>query len=112
MVPFAVVDSLLSMHESFQDVELVHIHTLGDLPWVEARYAGIFRTNSFFLSRRMSEAVGEGWADYTPCPTFEVPRLFKSGVISLDAALIQVSPPDASGYVSLGLSAAVLCSAL
>ncbi|MFC4993900.1 GNAT family N-acetyltransferase [Rubritalea tangerina] len=112
MVPFALIDQLLEQSEKFQDVELLHIHTLGDLPWVEARYEGNFRTNSFFLSRRMSEAVGEGWADYTPCPTSEVPRLFKSGVITLDAALIQVSPPDADGYVSLGLSTDVIYSAL
>lgn len=112
MVPFALMDSLLSKHESFQDVELLHIHTLGDLPWVDPKYEGSFRTNSFFLSRRMSEAVGEGWADYTPCPTSEIPRLFQSGVITLDATLIQVSPPDADGYVSLGLSADVICAAV
>ena len=112
MVPFSLMDSLLALHEQFQDVELLHIHTLGDLPWVESKYEGSFRTNSFFLSRRMSEAVGEGWADYTPCPTFEVPRLFQTGVISLDVALIQVSPPDAYGYVSLGLSADVIISAI
>ncbi|MEO1856989.1 MAG: GNAT family N-acetyltransferase [Rubritalea sp.] len=112
MVPFALVESLLSEHESFQDVELLHIHTLGDLPWVESKFEGSFRTNSFFLSRRMSEAVGEGWADYTPCPTSEIPRLFRSGVISLDATLVQVSPPDAEGYVSLGLSADVIYGAV
>lgn len=112
MVPFSLMDSLLALDDQFQDVELLHIHTLGDLPWVESKYEGSFRTNSFFLSRRMSEAVGEGWADYTPCPTFEVPRLFESGVITLDAALVQVSPPDADGYVSLGLSADVIVSAI
>ncbi|MGJ8673406.1 MAG: GNAT family N-acetyltransferase [Rubritalea sp.] len=112
MVPFALVDSLLAEHEHFQDVELLHIHTLGDLPWVERRYEGSFRTNSFFLSRAMSEAVEGGWADYTPCPTFEIPRLFRSGVISLDAVLIQVSPPDANGFVSTGLSADVIYSAV
>lgn len=112
MVPFALVESLLAEHAHFQDVELLHIHTLGDLPWVEQRFEGSFRTNSFFLSRRMSEAVEGGWADYTPCPTFEIPRLFRSGVITLDAVLIQVSPPDADGFVSTGLSADVIYSAV
>jgi acetoin utilization deacetylase AcuC-like enzyme/acyl-CoA hydrolase/GNAT superfamily N-acetyltransferase len=112
MVPFALIDSLLAQQDDFQDVELLHIHTLGDLPWVEQRYEGSFRTNSFFLSRRVSEAVEGGWADYTPCATFEIPRLFKSGVITLDAAIIQVSPPDADGYVSTGLSADVIHTAV
>jgi acetoin utilization deacetylase AcuC-like enzyme/acyl-CoA hydrolase/GNAT superfamily N-acetyltransferase len=112
MVPFALIDSLLEMHESFQEVELVHIHTLGGQPWVKPQYQGSFRTNSFFLSRTMSEAVGAGWADYTPCATSEVARLFKIGVINLDVALIQVSPPDADGYVSLGLSTDVILAAV
>lgn len=112
MVPFALVDSLLAEHEHFMDVELIHIHTLGDMPWVESKYQGSFRPNSFFLSRRMCEAVEGGWADYTPCATFEVPNLFHSEVIPLDVALVQVSPPDAEGNVSLGLSADVIVSAM
>jgi acyl-CoA hydrolase len=34
----------------------------------------------------------------------DVPELFTSGVLPLDAALINVSPPDAHGYCSLGTS--------
>ncbi|MFC5051504.1 GNAT family N-acetyltransferase [Rubritalea spongiae] len=112
MVPFALLDSLLAEYAHFQDVELLHIHTLGELPWVDQKYEGSFRTNSFFLSREMSGAVEGGWADYTPCPTFEIPRLFRCGVITLDAVLIQVSPPDEEGNVSTGLSADVIYSAV
>lgn len=112
MVPFGLVEGLLAEKEHFQDVELLHIHTLGPMPWVDAVYDGHFRPNSFFLSRKMCEAVEDGRADYTPCATYEVPRLFRSGVIALDVALVQVSPPDEAGYVSLGLSADVICAAV
>ncbi|WP_018968962.1 GNAT family N-acetyltransferase [Rubritalea marina] len=112
MVPFALMQSLLEQREYFQDVEFIHIHTLGELPWLDKQYDGHFRTNSFFLSRTMSEAVNQGRADYTPCPTFEVPNLFRQGVLALDVALIQVSPPDADGYVSTGLSADVIFAAV
>ncbi|MDF1810772.1 MAG: GNAT family N-acetyltransferase [Verrucomicrobiales bacterium] len=111
-VPYSLVNQLLEKANSFQDVEWMHIHTLGELPWLEPRYRGHFRTNTFFLTRTMWEAVNEGYADYTPCPMSDVPRLFDKGVIKLDVALIQVSPPDENGMVSLGVSTDVICSAI
>lgn len=111
-VPFFLVHELLKRAESFQDVEWMHIHTLGELPWLEPRYRGHFRTNTFFLTRSMWHAVHKGYADYTPCSMSEIPRLFEKDIIKLDVALIQVSPPDENGMVSLGVSADVLCSAI
>jgi len=49
------------------------------------------------------EAVNDGRADYTPVFLSEVESLFETGVMPLDVALIQVSPPDAHGYCSLGV---------
>jgi len=111
-VPFFLVRQLLERSESFQDVEWMHIHTLGKAPWLDSQYRGHFRTNTFFLTRSMWQAVYEGYADYTPCPMSEVPHLFDKGIIKLDVALIQVSPPDKDGMVSLGVSADTICSAI
>ncbi|SHJ14366.1 Acetoin utilization deacetylase AcuC [Rubritalea squalenifaciens DSM 18772] len=111
-VPLKLVEDLLAQHESFQDVELIHIHTLGEMPWVDEKYEGSFRPNSFFLSRKMFDAVDQGRADYTPCPMSEIPRLFSTGVLPLDVVLVQVSPPDEEGMVSLGVSADVVCAAV
>lgn len=111
-VPYFLVDQLLEQADAFEDVEWMHIHTLGEIPWLEPRYRGHFRTNTFFLTRSMWDAVNEGFADYTPSPMSDVPRLFDQGIIKLDVAMIQVSPPDADGMVSLGVSADVLCSAI
>jgi 4-hydroxybutyrate CoA-transferase len=58
------------------------------------------------------EAVNECRADYTPVFLSEVPDLFRSGRIPLDAALIQVSPPDTHGYCSLGISVDVVMAAV
>jgi len=111
-VPFALIRDLLKHADDFHDVEICHIHTLGDLPWVDDKYKGSFRTNTFFMTRDIRSAVEIGIADYTPCPTFDIPRLFRMDVLPLDVALIQVSPPDADGMVSLGLSADVVCAAV
>ena len=110
-VPFALVRSMLEMAASFKDVELVHIHGLGETPWIESRYEQVLRTNSFYLTPTLREAVERGQADYTPCAMSEVASLFKTGPLPLDVALIQVSPPDADGWCSLGVSVDVVQSA-
>ena len=111
-VPFALINDLLSQADDFRDVELCHVHTLGETPWIEPRYKGAFRTNTFFMSRSMRAAVDTGQADYTPCPSSDIPRLFARGILPLDVAIIQVSEPDENGMVSLGLSADAICSAV
>lgn len=110
-VPFALVDSFLAAADGFKDVELVHIHGLGESPWIDPKFEGILRTNSFFLTPVLREAVERGQADYTPCPMSEVASLFEDGPLPLDVALIQVSPPDKDGWCSLGVSVDVVKSA-
>lgn len=63
-----------------------------------------FALKLFFVSYEMRQAAYEGKIDYIPCYLSEIPNLFKSNQIGLDAALIQVSPPDKFGYTSLGVS--------
>lgn len=110
-VPFALVASFLEAAPSFKDVELVHIHGLGETPWIDPKYADVLRTNSFFLTPTLREAVERGQADYTPCPMSEVASLFENGPLPLDVALIHVSPPDENGDCSLGVSVDVVRSA-
>jgi len=110
-VPFALVDQMLQHSQSYKDVELVHIHGLGKSPWIDPAYADILRTNSFFLTPAIREAVERGQADYTPCPMSEVASLFQDGPLPLDVALIQVSPPDETGNCSYGLSVDIVRSA-
>lgn len=111
-VPHALVESMLSQAQAFQDIELVHIHGLGETPWIAPRYDAVLRTNSFFLTRELRDAVERGAADYTPCPLSEVPGLFLQGPLPIDVALIQVSPPDKQGWCSLGVSVDVIRAAI
>ncbi len=100
------------MAANFKDVELVHVHGLGETPWIDLQYEQVLRTNSFYLTPSLREAVERGQADYTPCAMSEVPSLFKHGPLPLDVALVQVSPPDADGWCSLGVSVDVVKSAV
>jgi acyl-CoA hydrolase/RimJ/RimL family protein N-acetyltransferase len=102
---------MLEHAAGFKDVELVHIHGLGDTPWIAPQYDQLLRTNSFYLTPALREAVERGQADYTPCAMSEVASLFRTGPLPLDVALIQVSPPDERGFCSLGLSVDIVKSA-
>ena len=103
---------MLKQAASFRDVEITHIHTIGEMPWVKKKYNNTLRTNTFFLTPTIQKAVAAGRADYTPCPLSDVPSLFGGHLLPVDVALIQVSPPDADGYASLGVSVDVVKSAL
>ncbi|MEO0080010.1 MAG: GNAT family N-acetyltransferase [candidate division WOR-3 bacterium] len=87
-----------------EDVEIVHLLTLGVAPYAQEAMAARYRANAFFISANVRPAVWEGRADYTPIFLSEIPRLFKSGRLPLDVALIHVSPPDEHGFCSFGVS--------
>ena len=61
---------------------------------------------------KVRTAVSEGRADYTPCFLSEIPTLFSSDILPLDAALVMLSPPDEYGYCSLGVSVDVVSAAI
>lgn len=102
-VPRALIDALLRRYRELRGVEIVHLHTEGEAAYTRPEMAGHFRHNALFIGRNVREAVNAGRADFTPVFLSEVPLLFQSR-LPLDVALVQVSPPDAAGYCSLGIS--------
>ena len=99
--PQPLIDSLVLRAPELIDVELVHMKTLGDAVYTRPEYEGHFRHRGLFLGDNVREAVAAGRADYTPIFLSEIEGLFESGELPLDAVLMQVSPPDAHGFVSL-----------
>ena len=93
------------------DVELLHILTLGAAPYADARFSEAFRHNALFIGANVRDAIRDGRADYTPVFLHEIPRLFARGRLRIDAALIEVSPPDEHGFCSYGLAVDVVKSA-
>jgi acyl-CoA hydrolase len=59
---------------------------------------------SFFTGAPLRKAVQDGVADFVPIFLSDIPGLFSGGAIPLDAALVQLSPPDRHGLCSLGTS--------
>ncbi|MGD0681255.1 MAG: acetyl-CoA hydrolase/transferase C-terminal domain-containing protein [Terracidiphilus sp.] len=100
--PSPLVNALVARAPELRNVEIVHMKTLGDADYTKPEYDGIFRHRGLFLGDNVREAVIAGRADYTPIFLGEIEGLFFSGALPLDAVLMQVSPPDDHGYVTLG----------
>jgi acetyl-CoA hydrolase len=102
-VPQTVLPALVEYAPQLSDVEICHSLTVGAAEYVDPRMAGHLRVNTMFISANIREAVQAGRADFTPVLLSEFPLLFKRGVLPIDVALIQVSPPDEHGFCSLGV---------
>lgn len=86
------------------DLHFHHFHTEGPAPYSEPRYEGIFFEQGFFIGPNVRANVNAGYADYVPVHLGDSQKLYRDGYIKLGAALVQVSLPNADGYVSLGTS--------
>ena len=109
--PQELVSALTARAGQLADVEIVQLFTKGEAPYAEKRLADCFKVNSFFIGSNVRKLIQEGLGDYTPILMSDIPRLFHSGQLPIDVALIQVSPPDATGKVSLGISVDIVKSA-
>ncbi|MFZ4848210.1 MAG: acetyl-CoA hydrolase/transferase family protein [Caldilinea sp.] len=110
--PAQLILALTARAEELRDVEIVHLHTEGPAPYAAANYTASFRTNCLFVGANIRNAVNEGLADYIPIFLSEVPGLFRRGILPLDVALVQISPPDRHGFCSLGVSVDVARAAV
>ncbi len=109
--PQSLVRALTARSNELADTEIVHLLTFGEAPYAHRELAEHFRVNSFFIAENVRNIIQEGLGDYTPIFLSDIPRLFKSGQLPLDAALIQVTPPDRMGLCSLGISVDIVKSA-
>ena len=110
--PQLLVEALAARAPEVYDVEVLHILTHGPAPYAKRELSDHFRQNSFFIGGNVRPAVHEGVADYTPLFLSEIPRMFREGRMHLDIALVQVSPPDAHGFCSFGVSVDVVKAAV
>jgi 4-hydroxybutyrate CoA-transferase len=102
-VPTPLLEALVARAPLLHNVEIIHMLTAGPDPTTAPEYGDAFRHNALFIGPNLRRAVREDRADFTPVFLSEIPRLFRSGLLPLDVALIQVSPPDQHGFCSLGV---------
>jgi len=102
--PRILIRALEAMGDSLSDVKMVHFLTDGAIPLENGLPKTKFQHKVFFVGSDTREAIKQGKAQYIPISIAHLPRLIENENIPIDVALIQVSPPDANGYVSLGVS--------
>jgi len=108
----SLVDYVRKDPKAFFETELIHVWTLGITPYDDETLQQNFRLDSFFVGDSTRNAVNRGAADYTPIFLSEVPDLFYREITPIDVALIQTSPPDEHGYMSLGISVDIVKAAI
>ncbi|TLF42575.1 acetyl-CoA hydrolase/transferase family protein [Maribacter aurantiacus] len=112
MTPNTLIDALCDRYLELKDVEIISIHTEGDAKYTVEPYNQSFKMNSCFVGRNVRTAVNSSLGDYIPIFLSEIHLLFRQGILPLDVAIVQVSPPDVHGYCSLGVSVDVALPAI
>lgn len=90
--------------KELKNVYIHHLHTEGPAPYTDAKYEGIFQHDAFFVGGNVRKAVQAGYADYIPIFLSETQKLYRNNILPCNVAMIQVSPVDKHGFVSLGTS--------
>ncbi|MGA9392616.1 MAG: acetyl-CoA hydrolase/transferase C-terminal domain-containing protein [Candidatus Sulfotelmatobacter sp.] len=101
--PETLVEALMRRAPFVENVEIVHMMTMGAAPYVAPEMAGHFRHNAMFIGGNVRQAINDGRADYTPIYLSEIEGLFESGAMPIDVALLELSPPDSHGFCSFGV---------
>lgn len=101
--PYMLMKALAARKDELRDVELVHVLLLGEDPLSRPEMEGHFRHNSLFVGPADRKAINEGRADYVPIFLHQIPNLFYSGQMPLNAAILHLSPPDEHGFMSFGV---------
>ena len=102
--PQRLIQAMTARAPELKDVEIVHLHTEGPAPYAAPEMRGSFRVNALFVGANVRDAINSGESSYIPVFLSETSNLFRRGILPLDVALIQVSPPDNHGFCSLGVS--------
>jgi len=102
--PLELVDALVARADELERVEINHMVAMGKGEYCKPELARSFYHKSLFVGASTRAAVKDGRGDYVPVFFHEIPRLFGEGYLTPDVALIHVSPPDAHGFCSFGVS--------
>jgi 4-hydroxybutyrate CoA-transferase len=101
--PTTLIEALCRRTD-LKNVKLHHLHLTGPLPFASPEHQGRFTSVSLFAGQGLREPISQGRAEYMPVFLSDIPSLFASKAIRLDAALVQLSPADAHGLCTLGTS--------
>jgi acyl-CoA hydrolase/RimJ/RimL family protein N-acetyltransferase len=112
--PQHLVNELSNASIRFTDLEIVRLLCIdaGPLTLIANRsHSRQFNIRTFYLGSASPTRIKKNRRFTTPINLSQIPHLFKSRMIPLNAALIQASPPDDFGWMSLGVSVDITLAA-
>jgi 4-hydroxybutyrate CoA-transferase len=109
--PSVLLDALVARAAELEGVRILSLHTEGPGPHLAPAMASHFRHRALFIGANARAAIAEGRAEYIPVFLSDIPSLFSRGVLPIDVALLNVTPPDRHGFCSLGPSVDVALAA-
>jgi len=112
--PQHLVAELSKASARFTDLEIVRLLSIesGPLTLIANRsHSQQFNIRSFYLGSASPSKIQKNQRFITPINLSQIPHLFKSRLMPLNAALIQASPPDDFGWMSLGVSVDITMAA-
>ncbi|MEE4606861.1 MAG: GNAT family N-acetyltransferase, partial [Desulfobacteraceae bacterium] len=89
---------------NLEDLELIQLVSFGEAISPQTLRFQKFRLKTFFAGWAADEAIKTGRIDLIPSRFAWIPKLIESENIRINAAFIQVTPPDDSGNCSLGIA--------
>lgn len=103
--PRKLIQAILKSNaRNLRDLEFIQLLSLGDALPTDQTQEHKYRLKTFFSGYVASDAIREGRIDFIPTASSRVPQLISAGIIDVDAAFVQITPPDERGFVSLGLA--------
>jgi len=102
--PHPLLEAMVARSSQLRDVKIVQIMTLGAAQYARSEYSSSFKVQALFIGPNVREAVNAGRADYIPIFLHDIPSLLGSDDLPIDVCLMHVSPPDAHGFCSYGVS--------
>jgi len=112
--PQYLVRKLADAADTFTDIEIVRLLSLESTPLTliaDKTKDQSFNIRSFYLGSAKTKSLARNKRFITPMNLSAVPRLFKTRQLPIHVALIQVSPPDDFGWMSLGISVDITLAA-
>jgi len=112
--PQHLLKELAAVSQKFTDIEIVRLLGLETIPLTliaDKTKDQIFNVRSFYLGSAKPDSLAKNKRFITPVNLSEIPRLFKTRRLPINVALIQVSPPDDFGWMSLGISVDITLAA-
>lgn len=101
--PTQLVDAMVANREAYRDVRISHMVPMGKCEYAQPGMEPYFRHIAQYVGGPTRQTIKNGYGDYIPSYFSRIPLQYDE-VIDLDVAMVTVSPPDAHGWCSMGVS--------